>query len=78
MDSASQKLTWMISKEKQQNILMEVDWGGKIKPNYTSSGCMLIQVDWGEKLRVNHINEYMHSDIDWRAHETHQNGCSIT
>ena len=21
--------------------LMEVDWGGKIKPNYTSSGCML-------------------------------------
>ena len=32
--------------------LMEVDWGGKIKPNYTSSQCILMQVDWGGKLRV--------------------------
>ena len=51
MDSASQKLTWAISKEKQQNIgpsLMEADWVGKIEPNYTSSGCMLMQADWEE------------------------------
>ena len=45
--------------------LMEVDWGGKIKPNYTSSGCLLIQVDWGGKLKVNHINECMPSEVDW-------------
>ena len=57
---------------------MEVDWGGKIKPNYTSSRCMLMQVHWGGKLRVNHINEYMPSKVDWGAHETQQNGCSMT
>ena len=58
--------------------LMEVDWGGNIDPNHTSSGCMLMQVDWGGKLRVNHINECMPSEADWGAHETHQNGHSIT
>ena len=26
---------------------MEVDWGGKIKPNQTTSECMLTEVDWG-------------------------------
>ena len=57
---------------------MEVDWGGKIKPNYTSSECMLMQVDWGGKLSVNHINKYMPSEVDWGAHETYQNGHSIT
>ena len=57
---------------------MEVDWRGKIEPNYTSSECMLKQVDWGGKLRVNHINECMPSEVDWGAHETHQNGHSIT
>ena len=57
---------------------MEVDWGGKIKPNYTSRGCMLMQVDRGGKLRVNHINECMPSEVDWGAHDTHQNGHSIT
>ena len=58
--------------------LMEVDWGGSIDPNYTSSGCMLMQFDWGRELRVNHINECMPSEVDWGAHETHQNGHSIT
>ena len=63
---------------KHGSILMEVDWGRNIHPNYTSSGCMLMQVDWGGKLRVNHINECMPSEVDWGAHETHQNGHSIT
>ena len=58
--------------------LMEVDWEGKLEPNYTSSGCMLMQIDWGGKLRVNHINECMPSEVDWGAYETHQNGHSIT
>ena len=63
---------------KHGPILMEVDWVGKIEPNYTSSGCMLMQVDWGGKLRVNHVNECMPSEHDSGAHETHQNGHSIT
>ena len=33
--------------------LKEVDWGGKLKLNYTSCGCMLMEVDWGGKLIVN-------------------------
>ena len=37
-----------------------------------------MQVDWGGKLRVNHINECMSSEVDWGAHETQQNGHSIT
>ena len=37
-----------------------------------------MQVDWGGKLIVNHINECMASEVDWGAHETHQNGHSIT
>ena len=26
---------------------MEVDWGGKIKPNHATSECVLSEVDWG-------------------------------
>ena len=37
-----------------------------------------MQVDWGGKLRVNHINEFLPSEVDWGAHETHHNGHSIT
>ena len=33
---------------KHAPSLMEVDCGGNLRPNYTSSGCMLMQVDWGE------------------------------
>ena len=58
--------------------LIDVDWGGKIMPNYTSSGCMLIQVDWGGKLRVSYINECIPSEVDLGVHETHKNGHSIT
>ena len=58
--------------------LKEVDWGGKIKPNHTSSGCLHMEVDWGGKLRVNHLNECMLSEVDRGAHETHQNEHSIT
>ena len=56
---------------------MEVDSGGNIDPNHTSSGCMLMEVDWGGKLRVNHVNECMPSAVDWGAHETHQNRHNI-
>ena len=56
--------------------LMEVDCRGK-SPNHTSSRCMLMEVDWG-KVRVSHISECMLSEVNWRAHETHLNGHSIT
>ena len=52
-------------------MLMEVDWGGKLKHNYTSCGCMFMEVDWGGKLIVN-------SMVNWGAHETHQNEHSTT
>ena len=58
--------------------LVEVDWGGKLKLNYTSCRCMLLEVDWGGKLRVNHILECMPCESDWGAHETHQNEHSTT
>ena len=50
---------------------MEVDWGGNLKHNYTSSGSMLMEVDWGGKLIIN-------SRVDWGAHETHPNGHNIS
>ena len=67
MDSTSQKLTWVIKRESTKHgpSLMDVDWGGKIKLNYTSSGWIVMQVDWGGKLRVNHIYECMPSEVDW-------------
>ena len=39
---------------------MEVNWGGKLKFNYTSCGCMLMEVAWVGKLIVNSI-------VDWGA-----------
>ena len=35
-------------------------------------------IDWGGKLIVNHTSECMLSEVDCRAHQTHQNGHSIT
>ena len=52
-------------------MLMEVDWGGKLKLNYTSCGCMFMEVDCGGKLKVS-------SMVNWGAHETHQNEHSTT
>ena len=41
---------------------MEVDWGGKIEPNHTTSECMLYEVDWElmiqlSLLYLNHIDD---------------------
>ena len=52
-------------------MLMEVDWGGNLKPTYTSCGCMLMKVGWGDKLIV-------YSMVDWATHETHPNGHNIS
>ena len=50
---------------------MEVDWGGKLKHNYTSCGCVLMEVDWGGKLIAN-------SMVNWGVHETYPNGYNIS
>ena len=35
-------------------------------------------VDWRGNLRVNHIYDCMPSEVDWGAHEAHQNAHTIT
>ena len=50
---------------------MEVEWGGNLKHNYTSSEFMLMKVDLGGKLIIN-------SMVDWGAHETCPNGHNIS
>ena len=59
---------------------MEVDWGGKLKLNYTSCGCMLMEVDSGGKLIVNsmgthetHANGHNISEVDWGGHHSSSN-----
>ena len=37
-----------------------------------------MEVDWGGNIRVKHTSECMLFEVDWGAHETHQNGHSIT
>ena len=47
---------------------MEVDWGDKLKLNYTSYGCMLMEIDWGGKFN---ITSYGCPMDNWQGHETH-------
>ena len=61
----------MLKYTSSGNILMEADWGGKLKHNYTSSGSMLMEVDWGGRLIIN-------SMVDWGTHETRPTGHSIS
>ena len=65
------ELTKMVKYISNGCMLMEVDWGGNLKLNYTSCECMLMEVDWGGKLIVN-------SMVDWGAHGTHPNGHNIS
>ena len=50
---------------------MEVDRGDKLKPNYTSYGCMLIEIDWGGKFNY---TSYGCPMANWQGHETHPTG----
>ena len=52
-------------------ILMEVDWGDKLKLNYTSYGCMLMEIDWGGKFDCASCGCPM---ANWQGHETHPTG----
>ena len=50
---------------------MEVDWGDKLKVNYTSNGCMLLEIDWGGKF---HRTSCKCPMANWQGHETHPTG----
>ena len=48
---------------------MEVDWGGNIDPNYTSTtkhGPSLMEVDWGGNIDPNYTSSgCMLMQVDW-------------
>ena len=50
---------------------MEVDWGDKLKLNYTSYGYMLMEIDWGGKFNCTSCGCPM---ANWQGHETHPTG----
>ena len=50
---------------------MEVDWGDKLKLNYTSYGCMLMEIDWRGKFNY---TSYECPMANWQGHETHPTG----
>ena len=50
---------------------MEVDWGDKLKFNYTSYGYMLMEIDWGGKFNCTSCGCPM---ANWQGHETHPTG----
>ena len=50
---------------------MEVDWGDKLKLNFTSYGYMLMEIDWGGKFNCTSCGCPM---ANWQGHETHPTG----
>ena len=56
---------------KSWQHIKEVDWGDKLKLNYTTYGYMLMEIDWGGKFNYTSC-EY--SMTNWQGHETHPTG----
>ena len=51
--------------------IKEVDWGDKLKLNYTTHGYMLMEIDWGGKFNYTSCGYPM---ANWQGHETHPPG----
>ena len=51
--------------------IKEVDWGDKLKLNYTTYGYMLMEIDWGGKFNYPSCGYPM---ANWQGHETHHTG----
>ena len=49
---------------KSWKHIKKVDWGDKLKLNYTTFGYMLMEIDWGG------MNESLLSEVDWGAHDS--------
>ena len=53
---------------KSWKHIKEVDWGDKLKLNYTTYGYMLMEIDWGGKFNTTSCGYPM---ANWQGHETH-------
>ena len=56
---------------KSWKHIKEVDWGDKLKLNYTPYGYMLMEIDWGGKFNYTSCG---HPMANWQGHETHPTG----
>ena len=56
---------------KSWKHIKEVDWGDKLKPNYTTHGYMLMEIDWGGKFNYTSCG---HPMANWQGHATHPTG----
>ena len=56
---------------KSWKHINEVDWGDKLKLNYTTYGYMLMEIDWGGKFNYTSCG---HPMANWQGHETHPTG----
>ena len=56
---------------KSWKHIKEVDWGDKLKPNYTTYGYMLMEIDWGGKFHYTSCGCPM---ANWQGHGTHSTG----
>ena len=56
---------------KSWQHIKEVDWGDKLKLNYTTYGYMLMEIDWGGKFNYTSCG---HPMANWQGHETHPTG----
>ena len=56
---------------KSRKHIKEVDWGDKLKLNYTTYGYMLMEIDWGGKFNYTSCGYPM---ANWQGHEKHPTG----
>ena len=56
---------------KSWKNIKEVDWGDKLKLNYTPYGYMLMEIDWGGKFNYTSCGYPM---ANWQGHKTHPTG----
>ena len=56
---------------KSWKHIKEVDWGDKLKLNYTTYGYMLMEIDWGGKFNYTSCGYPM---ANWQGHETQPTG----
>ena len=56
---------------KSWKHIKEVDWGDKLKLNYTTYGYMLMEIDWGGKFNY---TSCAHPMANWQGHATHPTG----
>ena len=56
---------------KSWKHIKEVDWGDKLKLNYTTYGYMLMEIDWGGKFNYTSCGYPM---ANWQGHKTHPTG----